>query len=381
MISTTFTIRISQYPNSGAGDGMTFIFAPDTNPSPLDSDGSFLGIMSRSPHVGSVSQLALELDTFMNEFDPDANHIGIDATNMSKPITVTSLNGTGIDLKSGRNIKVQIDYDGRTKMLYVSMAYSEYPLGRILEKPIIMSDVVPSSVYVGFTAATGDFSESHQFLLYASSGLLFYHKKAMFFLLLFSSFLNQASLSSIIQPVSVPITFNNFNPDSCNNGNDLICMGSVTAGNGYLSLTPEPYSTLPPPLNKVGRVLFHQPVLAWPAMFTTTFTVRISKFPDATGSGDGMAFVMAQDNKPPPPNGYGSYLGIMDKSTQDGVVRQLAVELDTYMNEYMIPDGNHIGVDTTSMATPVAAKSLNSTGIDLKSGRNITVKIDYDGAK
>lgn len=139
---------------------------------------------------------------------------------------------------------------------------------------------------------------------------------AMFFLLLFSSFLNQASLSSIIQPVSVPITFNNFNPDSCNNGNDLICMGSVTAGNGYLSLTPEPYSTLPPPLNKVGRVLFHQPVLAWPAMFTTTFTVRISKFPDATGSGDGMAFVMAQDNKPPPPNGYGSYLGIMDKSTQ-----------------------------------------------------------------
>ncbi|KAL9443002.1 hypothetical protein AB3S75_016376 [Citrus x aurantiifolia] len=164
MISNTFTIRISQYPNSGAGDGMTFIFAPDTNPSPLDSDGSFLGIMSRSPHGGSVSQLALELDTFTNEFDPDANHIGIDATNMSKPITVTSLNGTGIDLKSGRNIKVQIDYDGRTKMLYVSMAYSEYPLGRILEKPIIMSDVVPSSVYVGFTAATGDFSESHQVL-------------------------------------------------------------------------------------------------------------------------------------------------------------------------------------------------------------------------
>ncbi|KAK9207918.1 hypothetical protein WN944_000267 [Citrus x changshan-huyou] len=284
MISTTFTIRISQYPNSGAGDGMTFIFAPDTNPSPLDNDGSFLGIMSRSPHGGSVSQLALELDTFMNEFDPDANHIGIDATNMWKPITVTSLNGTGIDLKSGRNIKVQIDYDGWTKMLYVSMAYSGYPLGRILEKPIIMSDVVPSSVYVGFTAATGDFSESHQVLDWT-------------------------------------------------------------------------FTTMPLPPDSIK-------------------SRKISKFPDATGSGDGMAFIMAQDNKPPPPNGYGSYLGIMDKSTQDGVVRQLAVELDTYMNEYIDPDGNHIGVDTTSMATPVAAKSLNSTGIDLKSGRNITVKID-----
>lgn len=49
---------------------------------------------------GNASQLAFELDTFMNEFALDANHLGIDATNMSKPITVTSLNGTGIDLKS-----------------------------------------------------------------------------------------------------------------------------------------------------------------------------------------------------------------------------------------------------------------------------------------
>lgn len=45
-------------------------------------------------------------------------------------------------------------------MLYVSVAYAGYPLERILEKAIIMSDVVPSSVYVGFTDATGDFLET-----------------------------------------------------------------------------------------------------------------------------------------------------------------------------------------------------------------------------
>lgn len=155
----------------------------------------------------------------------------------------------------------------------------------------------------------------------------------MFFLLLLSSFVNQAFLSSIIEPI--PVTFNNFSPDSCNNGT-LLCMGTVTAGNGYLSLTPEPdagNSTSPPslPLNKVGRVLFHLPVLAWPATFTTTFTVRISTIPNTTGSGDGMAFIMAQDNKPSPPHSNGSYLGIMDKSTQGEYLSVFCVVVYRYV--------------------------------------------------
>ncbi|KAK9210941.1 hypothetical protein WN943_000314 [Citrus x changshan-huyou] len=49
-------------------------------------------------------------------------------------------------------------------MLYVYMAYSGDQLQKSMEKPIIMSETVPSSVYVGFTAATGELSESHQLL-------------------------------------------------------------------------------------------------------------------------------------------------------------------------------------------------------------------------
>ncbi|KAK4854611.1 hypothetical protein QYF36_026751 [Acer negundo] len=198
----------------------------------------------------------------------------------------------------------------------------------------------------------------------------------MFYLFLLSTLLSQVSLTSLPNPYTISI--NSFSPNSCTDGT-LICMGSVTSENGYLNLTPEPEngnSTLP--LNMFGRVLFNQPVAAWPATFTTTFTVRISKFPNSTNSGDGLAFIMAQDNRPSPPLSFGSYLGIMDANTKDGVVRQLAVELDTYMNEFD-PDGNHIGIDTTSLTDPVAAVSLNSTGIDLKSGKDINVKIDYDG--
>ncbi|KAK3032413.1 hypothetical protein RJ639_036430 [Escallonia herrerae] len=127
----------------------------------------------------------------------------------------------------------------------------------------------------------------------------------------------------------------------------------------------------------VGRVLYRQPVLAWPASFSTTFTIMIMTDPNAAAYGDGMAFILAQDDHPSPPDSYGSFMGILDPSTQDGIVRQFAVELDTYKNGQE-PDGNHIAIDTSSILKPVAEKSLDSIGINLKSGREITVRITYD---
>ncbi|XP_010048215.2 probable L-type lectin-domain containing receptor kinase S.5 [Eucalyptus grandis] len=185
--------------------------------------------------------------------------------------------------------------------------------------------------------------------------------------------------SSSLEPTS--FFFPSFDHGSCT-GKELICMGSVSSRDGYLNITPEKgnSSLASMPTNQVGRVLYSQPVAAWPAMISTTFTVRITPPPNSTVSGDGMAFLFAQDNSPSPPNSTGSYMGILDRSTQGGVVRQLAVELDTYMNEFDI-DGNHIGIDTTSTTNSVVAQSLKSTGVNLRSGRDITVEIEYDGYK
>lgn len=144
----------------------------------------------------------------------------------------------------------------------------------------------------------------------------------LFVSFLFSAIFDQAS--STLGPMFEHTTFSfpSFNTESCTNSN-LICMGSVSGGDGHLNLTPEPEdknnsgSPLPSlALNKVGRVLYAHPVLAWPAMISTTFTVRISTFPNTTASGDGMAFVIAQDNKPSPPASCGSNLGLLDRSTQ-----------------------------------------------------------------
>ena len=68
----------------------------------------------------------------------------------------------GIDLKSGRDIKVKVEYDGLNQLLSVSLGYAENPLVSFLNHSITMSDIVPRSVYVGFTASTGTLSETHQ---------------------------------------------------------------------------------------------------------------------------------------------------------------------------------------------------------------------------
>ncbi|KAM7459492.1 hypothetical protein LguiA_036486 [Lonicera macranthoides] len=153
-------------------------------------------------------------------------------------------------------------------------------------------------------------------------------------------------------------------------------MGSVNASNnGSLYLTKENQDEI----NQIGRVLYREPGLGWPASFSTSFTVVIdTQYPNSTRSGDGMAFIIAQDNRPAPQESYGSYLGILDNSTQGGLLKQLAVELDTYKNEDE-PDANHIAIDTVSVTNPLAIKSLNSSGINLKSGKQITIKIIYDG--
>lgn len=106
----------------------------------------------------------MELDTFMNEFDVDGNHIGIVTTSVINPVVEKSLNSTGIELKSGRDIKVKIDYDGLNGFLSVSLGYSENPLLSFLNRSISISNVVPRSVYVGFTASTGTLPETHQIL-------------------------------------------------------------------------------------------------------------------------------------------------------------------------------------------------------------------------
>lgn len=114
---------------------------------------------------GVLHQLAVELDTYQNEHEMDGNHMAIVTTSVEYPVAVKSLNATGINLRSGRDITVKIDYDGWNKNLQMSVAYTgNYPLTNFLSHKIVMEDTVPQLAYVGFTASTAYFAETHEIL-------------------------------------------------------------------------------------------------------------------------------------------------------------------------------------------------------------------------
>ncbi|XAR70962.1 Non-specific serine/threonine protein kinase [Bertholletia excelsa] len=162
-ICTTFTFRILKDNTSrGYGDGMAFVLAPDDSPSRNQSFGSYLGLLDQS-NQGKVKQIAIEFDTYKNEWDIDANHIGIDTTSVVS-VEYKSLNSTGIDLQSGQPITVRIEYDGWTKNLQIYVAHAGQPLVSFLNYTIKLKGRVPSSVYAGFTAATGTLGEFHEIL-------------------------------------------------------------------------------------------------------------------------------------------------------------------------------------------------------------------------
>lgn len=152
-----------------------------------------------------------------------------------------------------------------------------------------------------------------------------FYTATMLVLVVFLSALLVQTQTSLASLDFTTFSFSSFGPDTCNSSK-LLCMGSVTSGNnGYLSLTPEP-SLLPPTRNQIGRVLYPQKVRAWPALITTTFTIRIIPMLNPTDSSDGMTFVFAQDHNPSPSHSYGGFLGLLDRYTQGNIIKFKSVQ-------------------------------------------------------
>lgn len=94
-------------------------------------------------------------------------------------LTEKTLNSSHIDLKSGRQIRVKIEYNGWTKDLQVFVGYEGRPLTSFLNYTIKISKKIPSQVYVGFTASTGTLTETHQIhdWIFTSENLPYYTVK------------------------------------------------------------------------------------------------------------------------------------------------------------------------------------------------------------
>ncbi|XP_064975772.1 L-type lectin-domain containing receptor kinase IX.1-like [Musa acuminata AAA Group] len=166
----SFIIRNSSK-TSSSGDGLAFFMAP--YPSPLvpdSSDGSF-GIFPRVSLNYLVPTVAVEFDTYQNQWDVDDHHVGIDVNSIVSQ-KVASWNGS---LKTGRLANAWVSYDAITLNLSVFLTYADNPVisgDSVLHFIIDPRDHLPANVTVGFSAATGQVTETHAVLSWSFSSSL-----------------------------------------------------------------------------------------------------------------------------------------------------------------------------------------------------------------
>ncbi|RZC87262.1 hypothetical protein C5167_029812 [Papaver somniferum] len=152
---------------NNAGDGLTFFLAPFGSILPTNSSGGALGLLSQNVpqnNRGMNQIVAVEFDSFKNTWDPSSDHVGININSVVSVVTVSLANGT---ISDGRKANARITYNSITKNLSVYLTYSRNPVfngNSTLYHVLDLSKVLPELITVGFSAATGVYTEVHQVL-------------------------------------------------------------------------------------------------------------------------------------------------------------------------------------------------------------------------
>ncbi|XP_028789130.1 mannose/glucose-specific lectin-like, partial [Neltuma alba] len=140
---------------------------------PENSTGGLFGLFSPetafSPPQNGI--LAVELDTFSNEWDPPFPHVGIDVNSlMSVNITSWPIHDTAL----GSVWNVRISYESKTKTLSVSMGYpgANPPTLVSLSRVIELRMFCRNTLELGFSAATGALIETHNLFAWSFRSFL-----------------------------------------------------------------------------------------------------------------------------------------------------------------------------------------------------------------
>ncbi|XP_058185950.1 probable L-type lectin-domain containing receptor kinase S.5 [Rhododendron vialii] len=175
--NTSFLVNLNQkigFPTPG--EGLTFVVAPDLN-LPPNSFGGYLGLTNFTTD-GDVSNqiIAIELDTFKEDFDPDSNHVGLNINSVISNST-TSLSPLGFELvppygTTHNFFNVWVQYDGIKKSIAVYMAKQANPTDPTPPRPdtpiltsyLELRGVVNQKSYFGFSASTGNSAELNRVL-------------------------------------------------------------------------------------------------------------------------------------------------------------------------------------------------------------------------
>ncbi|KAH7849537.1 hypothetical protein Vadar_019239 [Vaccinium darrowii] len=97
------------------GEGLAFVVAPDLNLPPPNSSGKYLGLTNSTTDGNATNHLvAVELDTFKEDFDPDSNHVGLNINSVKSNITTP----LGFQLVGANFFNFWVQYDGIEKVIH-----------------------------------------------------------------------------------------------------------------------------------------------------------------------------------------------------------------------------------------------------------------------
>jgi hypothetical protein len=161
--STSFAFVIIPQPGQKGGDGLAFAISP-VQGIPGGNPGSYIGLFNASNNGDDSNHiLAVEFDTYMNaEYgETDDNHVAVDINSIKSNKSVP----VPFNLTSGQAIQAWIDYNSPTNQLNVRLATdSTKPSSILLSYTVNLSQILNESMYIGFSAATGQITSSHYIL-------------------------------------------------------------------------------------------------------------------------------------------------------------------------------------------------------------------------
>lgn len=144
--STHFTFIIDTRGEDLYSDGFAFFLAPVGYPIPPNSAGSVLGLFNSTTALSHNQFVTVEFDTYQDDWDPPAPHVGINVNNISSAVTASW------GFSSTKVAKAWITYNATTKNLTVLWTDNDTPKSSItpLSYRIEFPKVLPEWVTIGF---------------------------------------------------------------------------------------------------------------------------------------------------------------------------------------------------------------------------------------
>ncbi|GAB4848816.1 hypothetical protein Ancab_003610 [Ancistrocladus abbreviatus] len=178
--TTHFSFIIKPANSSLPGDGLSFFLAPSDSSMPNNSSGGYLALVNRGAWNDTSKNhfVAVEFDTFQNDWDPSSDHVGI---NVNSIVSVANVSWNSSMKNGSKTANAWITYNSTKKNLSVFLTYADNPIfdgNSSLWYIIDLSTFLPDAVRIGFSAATGINVEIHNILTWSFNSTLEFGSKS-----------------------------------------------------------------------------------------------------------------------------------------------------------------------------------------------------------